>query len=140
MNRVVLMLGLLALFPVSSASQNLTKVTVDGNERSSVFVPIAKYLQRGDAECLAAWFADNLQVDVMGSVSNCSRNQARQIIRNFFINYTPRFFEIVYTSGTYPMEYAVGNLDSGGNMFTVTILVKTNDSGNYIEQLKIEKQ
>lgn len=38
------------------------------------------------------------------------------------------------------MEYAVGNLDSGGNMFTVTILVKTNDSGNYIEQLKIEKQ
>ena len=38
------------------------------------------------------------------------------------------------------MKYAVGNLDSGGNMFTVTILVKTNDTGNYIEQLKIEKQ
>ena len=89
---------------------------------------------------MAAWFADNLQVDVMGSVSNCSRNQARQIIRNFFTNYTPRCFEIVYKSGTYPMKYAVGNLDSGGNMFTVTILVKTNDTGNYIEQLKIEKQ
>ena len=82
----------------------------------------------------------NLQVDVMGTVSNCSRNQARQIIRNFFTNYTPRCFEIVYKSGTYPMKYAVGNLDSGGNMFTVTILVKTNDTGNYIEQLKIEKQ
>ena len=78
--------------------------------------------------------------DNKGTVSNCSRNQARQIIRNFFTNYTPRCFEIVYKSGTYPMKYAVGNLDSGGNMFTVTILVKTYDAGNYIEQLKIEKQ
>ena len=138
MNRLVLILGLLSLFPLSLASQNMTRVS--SGEESSVFVPIAKYLQRGDAECLAAWFADNLQVNVMGTVSNCSRNQARQIIRNFFTNYTPRYFEIVYTSGTYPMEYAVGNLDSGGNMFTLTILVNTNYSVNYIELLKIEKQ
>ncbi len=140
MNRLVLMLGLLSLFPLSGVSQNLMHMTSDSAGESSVFVPIAKYLQRGDAECLAAWFADNLQVNVMGTVSNCSRSQARQIIRNFFTNYTPRNFEIVYKSGTYPMEYAVGNLDSGGNIFTVTILVKTNDAGNYIEQLKIEKQ
>ncbi len=140
MNRLVLILGLLSLFPLSAKAQNMVRLTADSGEDCSVFVPIAKYLQRGDAECLAAWFADNLQVNVMGTVSNCSRSQARQIIRNFFTNYTPRNFEIVYKSGTYPMEYAVGNLDSGGNIFTVTILVKTNDAGNYIEQLKIEKQ
>ncbi len=139
MNRLVLMLGLLSFLPMRAMSQNVVKAGVEKDE-SSVFVPIAKYLQRGDAECLAAWFADNLQVNVMGTVSNCSRSQARQIIRNFFTNYTPRNFDIVYKSGTYPMEYAVGNLDSGGNIFTVTILVKTNDAGNYIEQLKIEKQ
>lgn len=140
MNRLVLMFGLLSFFPLSASSQSVVKMNSDSAAESSVFVPIAKYLQRGDAECLAAWFADNLQVNVMGAVSNCSRSQARQIIRNFFTNYTPRDFEIVYKSGTYPMEYAVGNLDSGGNIFTVTILVKTNDAGNYIEQLKIEKQ
>ncbi|HIR34217.1 MAG TPA: DUF4783 domain-containing protein [Candidatus Coprenecus merdigallinarum] len=139
MNRLVLILGLLSFLPMRAMSQNVVKAGVEKDE-SSVFVPIAKYLQRGDAECLAAWFADNLQVNVMGTVSNCSRSQARQIIRNFFTNYTPRNFDIVYKSGTYPMEYAVGNLDSGGNIFTVTILVKTNDAGNYIEQLKIEKQ
>lgn len=139
MNRLVLILGLLSFLPMRAMSQNVVKAGIEKDE-SSVFVPIAKYLQRGDAECLAAWFADNLQVNVMGTVSNCSRSQARQIIRNFFTNYTPRNFDIVYKSGTYPMEYAVGNLDSGGNIFTVTILVKTNDAGNYIEQLKIEKQ
>lgn len=140
MNRLVLILGLLSFLPITVSAQNMVQVSTDSAGESSVFVPIAKYLQRGDAECLAAWFAENLQVNVMGTVSNCSRSQARQIIRNFFTNYTPRNFEIVYKSGTYPMEYAVGNLDSGGNIFTVTILVKTNDAGNYIEQLKIEKQ
>ena len=139
MNRLLLTLGCLFFFSFPSFSQNKT-VCDDGSDDCNVFVPISKYMQRGDAECLAAWFADNLQIDVMGTVSNCSRNQARQIIRNFFTDYTPRCFEIVYKSGSYPMEYAVGNLDSGGNMFTVTILVKTNDAGNYIEQLKIEKQ
>lgn len=138
MNRLIFIVGVLSCITFPLFSQNI-KVCED-NDDNSVFIPISKYMQRGDAECLAAWFADNLQVDVMGTVSNCSRNQARQIIRNFFTNYTPRCFEIVYKSGSYPMKYAVGNLDSGGNMFTVTILVKTNDTGNYIEQLKIEKQ
>ncbi|HIZ86103.1 MAG TPA: DUF4783 domain-containing protein [Candidatus Coprenecus stercoravium] len=139
MNRLITIPIFLFLmsFPVWSQNQDVCR---DDDGNSSVFIPIAKYMERGDAECLAAWFADNLQLDVMGTISNCSRNQARQIIRNFFTNYTPRCFEIVYRSGCYPVEYAVGNLDSGGNMFTVTILVKTNDSRNYIEQLKIEKQ
>ncbi|HIZ86939.1 MAG TPA: DUF4783 domain-containing protein [Candidatus Coprenecus pullistercoris] len=138
MNRLAVIVGLMVVSSLPVMAQNLS--VCRENDECNVFVPIAKYMQKGDAECLAAWFADNLQVDVMGTVSNCSRSQARQIIRNFFTNYTPRCFEIVYKSGSYPMEYAVGNLDSGGNMFTVTILVKTNDSGNYIEQLRIEKQ
>ena len=128
MSRLIAITGLLLLFPFVSSSQSI-RVCEDDDD-NNVFIPISKYMQKGDADCLAVWFADNLQVDVMG----------RQIIRNFFTNYTPRCFEIVYKSGTYPMKYAVGNLDSGGNMFTVTILVKTYDAGNYIEQLKIEKQ
>ena len=70
MNRLVLILGLLSLFPFSAKAQNMVRLTADSGEDCSVFVPIAKYLQRGDAECLAAWFADNLQVNVMGTVSN----------------------------------------------------------------------
>lgn len=140
MNRFVSVIGFLFFFSQLMFSQNHGMRVCEDNDANSVFVPISKYMQRGDAECLAAWFADNLQLNVMGAVSNCSRSQARQIIRNFFTDYTPRCFQIVYRSGSYPMEYAVGNLDSGGNMFTVTILVKTNDSGNYIEQLKIEKK
>ena len=78
MNRLVLILGLLSFLPMTVSAQNMVQVSTDSAGESSVFVPIAKYLQRGDAECLAAWFAENLQVNVMGTVSNCSRSQARQ--------------------------------------------------------------
>ena len=94
MSRLIAITGLLLLFPFVSSSQSI-RVCEDDDD-NNVFIPISKYMQKGDADCLAVWFADNLQVDVMGTVSNCSRNQARQIIRNFFTNYTPRCFEIVY--------------------------------------------
>ena len=105
-----------------------------------VFVPISKYLEQGKADNLSAWFADNLELDVLGDKNSCSRNQAKQILRNFFVNYTPKSFDILHRSGIYPMSYAIGMLDGGGNKFRVTIFVKTTDTGNYIQQLVIEKE
>lgn len=137
MKKQVTILALVCLSAYSLSAQ----IVADGTkEDCGVFVPISKYIEKGDVDCLAAWFANKLEIDIFGNTSQCSRNQARQIVRNFFTEYTPKNFEIVYKSGTYPMEYAVGNLDSGGDKFRVTILVKINESGNYIELLKFEKR
>ena len=109
-------------------------------EDGDVFVPIAKYMEAGDSDKLSVWFADNLQVDVMGTINNCTRNQARLIIRNFFTNYTPKSFKIMHKSGRPPMNYAVANLDAGGSQFRVIIFVKTVGGRNEILQIKIEAQ
>lgn len=130
----ILAIASLPLLPLS-AQTKLEKEIDNG-----VFIPISKYMESGSVDGLAAWFANKMEIDLFGNISRCSRNQARQIIRNFFAEYVPRNFEIVYKSGTYPMEYAVGTLDSGGNKFRVTILVKIQESGNYIELLKFEKE
>lgn len=104
-----------------------------------VFVPIAKYIGRGDAEKLSAWFADNLEVSVFSSANDVSHNQARQIMKSFFDSYTPRSFEITHTAGRGNMKYALGTLNAGGQTFGVTIFVSRKDNGYYIQQLKIEK-
>ena len=64
-----------------------------------VFVPIAKYIRQGNAGKLSAWFADNLEVTVISSSNDSSRNQARQIVKAFFDSYTPRSFDITHTAG-----------------------------------------
>lgn len=105
-----------------------------------VFNPIAKYFQRGDADCLSAWFSDNLEIDMLGRASNYSRNQACQIMKSFFSDYTPKSFDVQHKSGSYPINCAVGSFEGGGYRFVVTILVKTTEDGNSIQQIKIDRK
>ena len=93
-----------------------------------VFNPIAKYLATGDAEKLSAWFSDNLEVTIFSDSNDSSRNQARQIMKSFFRSYTPRSFEITHKAGRSNMKYALGTLNAGGEMFTVTIFVGYSES------------
>lgn len=109
------------------------------SERNDVFTPIGKYMVKGDADCLSAWFDDNLEVCVASQESNASRAQAKQILKTFFDTYTPRSFDITHTAERANMKYALGNLNAGGETFTVTIFVSAKSDGYKIQQLKIER-
>ena len=104
-----------------------------------VFNPIAKYLARGDAEKLSAWFSENLEITIFSDSNDSSRNQARQIMKSFFNSYTPRSFEITHKAGRSNMKYALGTLNAGGEAFMVTIFVNYKDSGYKIQHIKIEQ-
>ena len=105
-----------------------------------VFVPIAKYIAKGDAVRLSAWFADNLEISVISSTGDSSRNQARQILKSFFDTHTPRSFEITHKASRTNMKYALGLLNAGGEVFLVTVFVNYKDGSYQIQQLKIERQ
>ncbi len=109
-------------------------------KQADVFVPIGKYIQHGDADKLSAWFASNLELDMLGSVSSCSKVQATQIMKDFFVNYTPKSFSIIHKSGKAPLTYAIGRLSAGGEMFRITLFVMTQEKGNQIQQLRIERE
>ncbi|MDD2293646.1 MAG: DUF4783 domain-containing protein [Bacteroidales bacterium] len=126
---LITLLGIFS-FNFASAQQN----------DQDVFTPIGKYIQAGDCEKLSAWFADNLELDILGAINNCTRNQAKLIMKNFFTNYTPKKFTIIHKSGKAPMKYAVGSLSAGGEKFRVILFVKTTDNVNSIQQLKIEAE
>lgn len=104
-----------------------------------VFNPIAKYIANGDADRLSAWFSENLEVTIFSDSNDSSCNQARQIIKSFFKSYTPRSFEINHKAGRSNMKYALGTLNAGGELFTVTIFVSFKDSDYRIQHLKIER-
>ncbi len=132
MKRILLVfLLLIKAFPGLYASQD---------QDQDVFVPITKYIQNGDAERLSAWFAPNLEIDILGNAIVCSKQQAKQIMKEFFNEYSPKNFSVAYKSGKAPMKYAIGTLNAGGSKFRVTLFVKTQKDGNFIQQLRIEKE
>ena len=105
-----------------------------------VFVPIAKYISKGDVNRLSAWFADNLEVSILSSTNNASRNQARQIVKAFFDNNTPRSFAISHKASRGNTKYALGTLNAGGEVYLVTIFVSYTTDAYQIQLLKIERQ
>ena len=104
-----------------------------------VFTPIAKYIRIGDADKLSAWFADNLEVEIISRINDSSRSQARQIMKSFFSAYNPSAFSITHQAGKCNMKYALGILNAGGERFIVTIFVNYNNGSFQIQQLKIER-
>ena len=142
-----------AIVPVLTSAQTVTSVQMQlqptqtanqGQQSQSqsatdVFTSIGKYIEAGDSEKLSAWFADNLELDITGSVNSCTRSQAKLIMKNFFNNNTPKKFSIIHKSGRPPMSYAEGSLSAGAEKFRVIIYVRTDDGKNSIQQLRIEK-
>jgi hypothetical protein len=115
-------------------------ISAQNSADQDVFVPIAKYIQSGESEKLSAWFEQNLEIDILGTVNVCSKAQAKQIMKEFFSNYPPKSFVIAYRSGNALMKYSIGNLNAGGSKFRVTLSVKTQEKGNFIQQIRIEKE
>lgn len=115
----------------------------NNNARSSsydVFNPITKYIRLGDVEKLSAWFSENLEITILQSTNDASKNQAKQILKSFFETYTPRAFNIEHTAGRESMKYALGSMKAGGDVFRVTIFVNLEGTNYLIQQLKIEKR
>ena len=125
---------------VAAAAAMLACTEASAQDSSyDVFNPISKYIACGDAEKLSAWFSDNLEVTIFSNSNDSSRNQARQIMKSFFRSYTPRSFEITHKAGRSNKKYALGTLNAGGEMFTVTIFVNYADTDYRIQHLKIER-
>lgn len=122
------------IFGIAS-SQNIALMQNDGD----VFVPISKYISKGDAAGLSAWFADNLEVVIFGRSSECcSKNQAREIMQTFFENNRPQSFQLIHKSGEGQMKYAIGRLISGNHRYAVTLSVLIDNTGNHIQILRID--
>ena len=127
---VFVMSAFAAIFSFGAAAQD------DGY---GVFVPIAKYIEEGDADKLSAWFADSMEISVVYGSGNSSRKQATQILKNFFNRNKPSSFVIEHKASRSSMKYALGSLVAGGEKFDVTIFVSIKDGDYKIQQLKIEK-
>jgi hypothetical protein len=120
-----------AIIPSTAYSQD--------DESKVLFTSIGDDLKSGDAATFAQWFAEDMEVDVMGNAGVCSRSQARQLMKNFYERYTPKSFSIVHMSGSLPMRYCIGNLIAGGERFRVTLFVKTQRETHQLQQIRIEK-
>ena len=149
MNKLLhkLLLGAALLVGVEAGAQSFlisnsgTRTQPSEGGEFSVFSSITKYLAAGDEVSLSSWFADDLEVTVLSRTRNCSKRQAREILRDFFASHTPRSFQMTPRASEANKKYLIGLLNAGGELFQVTIYVTSTGSDTYkIQQLNISRQ
>lgn len=141
---IVILAAALAVSQLAVAQVNQftsSRSVAQPNGEFSVFSPITKYLAAGDEASLSSWFADNLDVTVLSTSRNCSKKQAREILRGFFSSNTPRSFEVTHRASEANKKYLIGQLNAGGELFQVTIYATSSGQDTYkIQQLNISRQ
>ena len=128
-----------AIFILSLLVLSVIPTGVDAQSPENIFVEIEKALKAGDVDSFSIWFSDNIDIDILDASNIYSKNQAKQILKKFFVKYSPKSFTFIHQSGKGKMQYGIGLLVAGGESFRVTIFIQNLGKKYTIPQLRIEK-
>ncbi len=123
------------LFSVSSSSAQ-----DNGKAMNDALNQIPKYLKEGNALSLGQYFGSSVSLDILGTESMYSKDQAVQVLKSFFSKYQPKSFTIPYKSGGQQLKYIVGNLATqSGDAMRVSIFIKQDGENIQIQKMIVEK-
>jgi hypothetical protein len=74
----------------------------------------------GNAEKIATYFSDNVDLSIDGKEDLYSKSQAEQILKTFFLTHKPKDFSIIHKGKSGQSEYFIGEL-SAEKVYRVTI-------------------
>ncbi len=101
---------------------------------------IAFAFKVGDAEELAKYFNNTIELVIIDKEDVYSNVQAQQILDNFFTDHFPKAFEFIHQGGKEESKFAIGKLETFNGTFRVYILIKQKGDKPFIHQLRIEPE
>ena len=90
----------------------------------------------GNAEKIASYFSDNVDLSIEGKEDLYSKSQAEQILKTFFASHHPSDFKIIHKGTSGVSEYFIGELSADKN-YKVTLNSKTIAGSKRITSLTI---
>ncbi|MCB9225121.1 MAG: DUF4783 domain-containing protein [Crocinitomicaceae bacterium] len=90
----------------------------------------------GNAEKIASYFSDNVDLSIESKEDLYSKSQAEQILKTFFLTHKPKDFKIIHKGKSGQSEYFIGELSSE-EIYRVTINSKSMGGSKRITSLTI---
>lgn len=119
-------------FNHSFAQNNEPKKDIPGN--------IITALKSGNMVELSKHFNANLELVILEEEDVYSKNQAQQILKDFFTKNKPADFKVLHEGGKEDARYVIGTLVTSGGSYRVYFLLKKNESKTLIHTLRIENE
>jgi hypothetical protein len=107
-----------------------------------IYSDISDAIRSGDARAVARYFGSTVDLTILNQEEVYSKAQAEQVLRDFFQKNTPRSFTLIHKGVSKEgAKYAIGNMvSSQGIQFRAYFFVKQSSSGEFIQELRFEKQ
>ncbi len=115
-------------------------LNADAQSNNSLPQGIVSATGNGNADKLASYFNDNIELVLPQKSGIFSKSQAQMILKEFFTNNPPASFKIIHQGSRQNASFAIGNYKSGGNVYRFYFLTKKTNNKLLIHQLRIEKQ
>ncbi|MBL0342581.1 MAG: DUF4783 domain-containing protein [Bacteroidetes bacterium] len=107
-----------------------------------IYNDISNSIRSGDARAVARFFSTTVDLTILSQEEVYSKAQAEQVLRDFFSKNTPKSFNLIHKGVSKEgAKYAIGNLVTAqGLQFRTYFFVKQTTSGEFIQELRFEKQ
>jgi hypothetical protein len=113
---------------------------IDREEFKESIDPVILAIDSGSSSELARYFENSISLNINGQQGDFSRNQAEQVIRDFFKKNPPLRFQLVYRSETNPkLSSYIGEYQSGQASYRVFIKINQIDTDLKIYSLGFVK-
>lgn len=101
---------------------------------------IFQAMKVGNIDELSKYFNSSIELVVLDKEDVYSKQQAIQILKNFFVKYKVKNFTLLHQGGKEESQYAIGTLETDQGKFRVYFLVKQKGAISLIHQLRIEEE
>ena len=107
-----------------------------------ILTDIGNAIRSGDAHSVARYFSSTVDLTILQQEEVYSKAQAEQVLRDFFSKNTPRSFNLIHKGVSKEgAKYAIGTLVTAqGTQYRTYFFVKQGNSGEFIQELRFEKQ
>ena len=97
-------------------------------------------LKKGDANEMASYFHQSLEMTILEKDQKKSKNQAARIMESFFKDHPPSDFVISFEGAKDKSKYAIGSLTTADGPYRVNLFFLNKEDKRLIYYLSIEKE
>lgn len=110
--------------------------------KADILSDIGNAIRSGDAHSVARYFSTTVDLTILSQEEVYSKAQAEQVLRDFFLKNTPRSFELIHKGVSKEgAKYAIGTLTTTqGTQYRTYFFVKQTSTGEFVQELRFEKQ
>lgn len=103
---------------------------------------IAKAISSGDATALSQYFAEGVEMTVLGDANLYSKAEAKTAVQAFFEANKPQKYTQVHEGSSKGAggQYCIGILETSGQKFRVMLYLEKSAKNYLIKEIKFEKE